>query len=117
MKEKIIIKKPGGNKMGNLQKPNANDATQTYNRSKSVVPMSGICTRCLDGCKGNCEIFKSSYRGRELIYPGPFGEVTAGGDKDYPVDYSHLNIHGYAMGAKGLSGDAEGNSDNTKFPD
>jgi len=41
-------------------------------------------------------------RGRELLYPGPFGEITAGADKDYPVDYSHLNIQGYAAGAKGL---------------
>jgi len=43
--------------------------------------------------------------------------MTAGGDKNYPVDYSHLNIQGYALGAKGLPGDAVGNSDNTKFPD
>lgn len=86
----------------NLQQPNANDATETTNRSKSVVPGSGLCTRCVDGCMGNCEVFKASFRGREVIYPGPFGEVTAGGDKDYPIDYSHLNIHGYAMGAKGL---------------
>jgi glutamate synthase domain-containing protein 2 len=43
--------------------------------------------------------------------------VTAGADKNYPVDYSHLNIQGYALGAKGLPQDAEGNPDNTKFPD
>jgi glutamate synthase domain-containing protein 2 len=43
--------------------------------------------------------------------------MTAGADKDYPVDYSHLNIQGYALGAKGLPQDAEGNPDNTKFPD
>ncbi len=61
----------------NLQRPNANEATRTTNRSKSVVPMSGICTRCIDGCTGNCEIFKSTFRGRELIYPGPFGDITA----------------------------------------
>ncbi|MEW6203613.1 MAG: FMN-binding glutamate synthase family protein, partial [bacterium] len=71
-------------------------------RSRNVVPASGICSRCIDGCTGNCEVFKASFRGREVIYPGPFGEVTAGADKDYPVDYSHLNIHGYAIGAKGL---------------
>ena len=65
----------------NLQRPNANEATRTTNRSKSVVPMSGLCTRCLDGCTGNCEVFKASFRGRELIYPGPFGEIIAGGDK------------------------------------
>jgi glutamate synthase domain-containing protein 2 len=61
-------------------------------------------------------VFKASFRGRELIYPGPFGTLTAGGDKDYPVDYSHLNILGYAMGAKGLPEGVEGNPDNTLFP-
>jgi len=101
----------------NLQRPNANDATGTFNRSKNVVPGSGICSRCIDGCKGNCEVFKATFRSREVIYPGKFGEITAGGDKNYPVDYSHLNIQGYALGAKGLPGEAEGNSDNTKFPD
>ncbi|MDD4909242.1 MAG: FMN-binding glutamate synthase family protein [Candidatus Omnitrophica bacterium] len=101
----------------NLSRPNANDAVGTFNRSKNVVPGSGICSRCLDGCKGNCDIFKAAFRGREVIYPGPFGEITAGADKDYPVDYSHLNIQGYALGARGLSGDVEGNPDNTKFPD
>ncbi len=101
----------------NLQRPNANDATGTFNRSKNVVPGSGICSRCVDGCKGNCEVFKASFRSREVIYPGAFGEITAGGDKDYPVDYSHLNIQGYALGARGLPGGEEGNPDNTKFPD
>lgn len=101
----------------NLQRPNANDATGTFNRSKNVVPGSGICSRCVDGCKGNCEVFKSAFRGREVIYPGPFGEITAGGDKNYPVDYSHFNIQGYALGAKGLPKGALGNPDNTKFPD
>jgi glutamate synthase domain-containing protein 2 len=56
----------------------------------------------LDGCTGNCEVFKSSFRGREVIYPGPFGEITAGGNKDYPIDYSHLNIQGYALGAEAI---------------
>jgi len=101
----------------NLQRPNGNDATQTFNRSKSIVPCSGICSRCIDGCRGNCEVFKATFRGRELIYPGPFGNVTAGGDKDYPIDYSHLNIQGYALGAKGLPNGAIGNPDNTRFPD
>lgn len=100
----------------NLQRPNANEATRTANRSRSVVPMSGLCTRCLDGCTGNCEVFKASFRGRELIYPGPFGEITAGGDKDYPVDYSHLNIQGYAMGARGLPPGVEANPDTAIFP-
>jgi glutamate synthase domain-containing protein 2 len=100
----------------NLQQPNSNEATRTFNRSKSVVPMSGICSRCIDGCRGNCEVFKSTFRGRELIYPGPFGDITAGGDKDYPIDYSHLNIHGYALGAKGLPAGTVGNPDTARFP-
>ncbi len=102
--------------MGNLQRPNANDATRTVNRSKNVSPGSGICSRCIDDCTGNCEVFKATFRGRELIYPGPFGEVTAGSDKDYPVDYSHLNIQGYALGARGLPQGMDGNPDTATFP-
>ncbi len=100
----------------NLQRPNANDVSQTSNRSRSVVPGSGICTRCIDGCRGNCEVFKSSFRGREVLYPGPFGTLTAGADKDYPIDYSHLNVMGYALGAEGLPGGQSGTPDNTLFP-
>ncbi|MCD6358926.1 MAG: FMN-binding glutamate synthase family protein [Dehalococcoidia bacterium] len=100
----------------NLQRPNSNEATRTTNRSKSVVPMSGLCTRCVEGCTGNCEVFKSSFRSREVLYPGPFGDVTAGGDKDYPVDYSHFNIQGYAFSAKGLPDGVVGDSDSAIFP-
>ena len=100
----------------NLRRPNANEATGTANRSRSVVPMSGLCSRCVDGCTGNCEVFKATFRSREVIYPGPFGEVTAGGDKDYPVDYSHFNIQGYALGAKGLPAGVTGDSDTAIFP-
>src|SRR5512137_643823 len=100
----------------NLQRPNSDEATRTANRSRSVSPMSGICSRCLDGCTGNCEVFKATFRGRELIYPGPFGEITAGGDKEYPVDYSHLNIQGYAMGANGLPPGTAISSDTAIFP-
>jgi glutamate synthase domain-containing protein 2 len=100
----------------NLSQPNANDISQTANRSRSVVPSSGLCSRCIDGCTGNCEVFKATFRGRELLYPNPFGFITAGADKTYPVDYSHLNIMGYALGAKGLAEGVEGGPDNTLFP-
>jgi glutamate synthase domain-containing protein 2 len=86
----------------NLRRPNANEVTNTFNRSRNVVPMSGICTGCLDGCKGGCETWLASFRGREVLYPARFGKITAGADKDYPMDYSHLNIQGYAVGAEGL---------------
>jgi glutamate synthase domain-containing protein 2 len=100
----------------NLSTPNSNDATLTFNRSKNVVPMSGLCSRCIDGCRGNCEVFRAAFRGREVIYPGPFGQVTAGADKNYPVDYSHLNIQGYAMGATGLPDNEECGPDTAIFP-
>ncbi|MCK5486628.1 MAG: FMN-binding glutamate synthase family protein, partial [Desulfobacterales bacterium] len=95
-----------------LQRPNANDALETKNRSRNIAPQSGICSRCIDGCKGNCDMFRATFRGRELLYPQPFGSITAGADKDYPVDYSHLNIMGYALGAKGV----EANPDKAVFP-
>jgi glutamate synthase domain-containing protein 2 len=101
----------------NLQRPNSNEATRSANRSRSVVPSSGLCTRCIDGCTGNCEVFKATFRGRELLYPGPFGEISAGGDKEYPIDYSHLNIQGYALGARGLPKGVKGDSDTAIFPD
>lgn len=100
----------------NLRRPNANEATGTFNRSRSVVAMSGICTRCIDGCKGGCETWLASFRGREVLYPGPFGEMTAGADKNYPLDYSHLNIQGYAVGAFGLPDGVEPGPDTSIFP-
>ena len=99
----------------NLRQPNANEAMGTVNRSRDVVPCSGICTRCIDGCKGSCEIWLSTFRGGEVLYPGPFGEMTAGADKNYPIDYSHLNIQGYAQGAKGLPEGTEIGPDSAVF--
>jgi glutamate synthase domain-containing protein 2 len=97
-----------------LQTPNANDVSQTSNRARTVSPSSGLCSRCIDGCRGNCEVFKASFRGREVIYPTPFGTITAGADKNYPIDYSHLNILGYALGAKAIE---EANPDKAIFPE
>lgn len=91
----------------NLQRPNSNEAVLTKNRSRNVAPQSGICSRCVDGCKGNCDLFNATFRGRELLYPMPYGSITAGADKDYPVDYSHLQIMGYALGAEGVEADPD----------
>ncbi len=93
--------------MVNYGTPNASSATGTKNRVSDSVPYSGICSVCLDGCPGLCEIGKSSFRGREVIYPGPFGKVTAGAVKEYPVDYSHLNIQGTCVGAIGIDADPD----------
>ncbi len=91
----------------NYGQPNASSATGTRNRVTDVAPYSGLCSVCLDGCPGPCEVAKSSYRGREVIYPMPFGKVTAGATKTYPVDYSHLNIQGTCIGAVGVEADPD----------
>jgi glutamate synthase domain-containing protein 2 len=59
-----------------------------------------------------CEIGKSAYRGHEVIYPQPFGVITTASEKTYPVDYSHFNIMGTAVGAHGIEAD----SDKAVFP-
>jgi len=92
---------------------NASAATLTKNRTEdSIVPASGMCVTCVDGCIGMCEIGKSAYRGHEVIYPQPFGIITTAGEKTYPIDYSHFNIMGTAVGAFGIEAD----SDKAIFP-
>ena len=96
-----------------LSKINASAATLTKNRTiESVVPASGMCVTCVDGCIGMCEIGKSAYRGHEVIYPQPFGVITTAAEKTYPIDYSHFNIMGTAVGAHGIEPD----SDKAIFP-
>ncbi len=96
-----------------LSRVNASAATLTKNRTEdSVVPASGMCVTCVDGCIGMCEIGKSAYRGHEVIYPQPFGVITTAAQKTYPVDYSHFNIMGTAVGAHGMEAD----SDKAIFP-
>ncbi|OQX92131.1 MAG: FMN-binding glutamate synthase family protein [candidate division Zixibacteria bacterium 4484_95] len=92
---------------------NSSAATLTKNRTEgSVTPSSGMCVTCVDGCIGMCEIGKSAYRGHEVIYPQPFGVITTAAEKTYPVDYSHFNIMGTAVGAYGIEAD----SDKAIFP-
>ena len=89
-----------------LSKPNASAATLTTTRS-DVSPISGMCVTCVDGCTGPCEIGRSALRGREVLYPQPFARVTAGSEKDYPIDYSHFNIMGTCVGAVGVEADPD----------
>ena len=93
--------------------PNSTDATGTRLRTpRSYSKLSGICATCLDGCTGPCEIGMSSYRATEMIYPAPFGQVTAGAEKEYPLDLSHFAINGTAVGAVGIQADP----DHATFP-
>ena len=94
-------------------KLNRSAATLTKNRTEgSVSPFSGMCVTCVDGCIGMCEIGKSAYRGHEVLYPQPFGIITAASEKDYPVDLSHFTIMGTAVGAQGVEADP----DHATFP-
>jgi len=89
-------------------KLNRSAATLTKNRTEgSISPFSGMCVTCVDGCIGMCEIGKSAYRGTEVLYPQPFGIITAASEKDYPVDLSHFNIMGTAAGAWGVEADSD----------
>ena len=91
-----------------LGKINATAATLTKNRTEdAIVPTSGMCVTCVDGCVGMCEIGRSAYRGHEVIYPQPFGVITTAGEKAYPVDYSHFNIMGTCVGAQGVAEDSD----------
>jgi len=66
-----------------------------------------MCVTCVDGCIGMCEIGKSAYRGAEVLYPQPFGIITAASEKEYPVDLSHFSIMGTAVGAYGVEADSD----------
>lgn len=91
-----------------FSKINATAATLTKNRTEgSVVPISGMCVTCVDGCIGMCEIGRSAYRGAETIYPHPFGIITTAAEKDYPVDLSHFTILGSCRGASGIEPDPD----------
>jgi len=87
---------------------NRSAATLTKNRTEgSISPFSGMCVTCVDGCIGMCEIGKSAYRGAEVLYPQPFGIITAASEKDYPYDLSHFSIMGTAVGAHGCEADSD----------
>jgi glutamate synthase domain-containing protein 2 len=89
-------------------KLNRSAATLTKNRTEgSISPFSGMCVTCVDGCIGMCEIGKSAYRGPEVLYPQPFGIITAASEKEYPIDLSHFTILGTAAGAHGVAADSD----------
>jgi len=91
-----------------LTPTNRSGATGTRTRlGEDVNPQSGLCVVCQDDCPGFCEVALSAVRGSEVLYPQPYGHITAAAQKDYPVDYSHLSIMGTAMGAYGVAEDPD----------
>ena len=88
---------------------NAKSTTGTSTRVRDVSPASGMCTICIRNCPVLCEIGKSAFRGREVLYPEPeeFGESTAGSAKDYLLDWSHFQIMTSLLGAEGIEPDPD----------
>jgi len=90
----------------------SNDALGTTNRGNPCE--SGLCTLCDSACKGKCETWLSSLRGREVLYPRRFGYITSGSSNVVAlgVGYHALRIQGYAFGWKG----GDNNPDKCVFP-
>ncbi len=83
---------------------NARSTTGTSVRRRDVNTLSGMCPICVKECTVLCEIGKSAFRGREVLYPEPeqFGWSTAASNKDYGLDWSHFNILSRLRGAEGI---------------
>ncbi len=71
----------------------------------NVSPYSGMCSVCSSNCTGTCEIGLSALRGREAIYPYQTDKHQFASEKNYPIDFSHLNINGRVFGAVGCNED------------
>jgi glutamate synthase domain-containing protein 2 len=95
----------------------SNDALGTTNRGNPCE--SGLCTLCDSGCKGKCETWLASLRGREMLYPRKFGSITSGSSQivSSGVGYHALRIQGYAYGWQGRNGNSNGDADKCIFPE
>ncbi|HHY71465.1 MAG TPA: FMN-binding glutamate synthase family protein [Thermoanaerobacterales bacterium] len=71
----------------------------------NISHFSGMCAVCTASCTGMCEIGLSALRGREATYPYQPDRNQFASEKDYPTDFSHLNINGRVFGAKGCKED------------
>jgi hypothetical protein len=99
-----------------IEWPKRNDALGTANRGEAAE--SGLCTLCRADCKGKCETWMSSLRGRKMLYPRDFGQITSGSANttQIGVNYNALRIQGYAYGAKGLNPGLSNDPDDCIFP-
>ena len=50
---------------------NARSTSGTSTRVKDISTVSGMCPICIRDCPVLCEISKSAFRGREVLYPSP----------------------------------------------
>ncbi len=88
---------------------NSRSTTGTSTRVKDIASINGMCPLCLERCNVLCEVGKSAFRGREVLYPSPehFGRSTAGSNKNYYLDWSHFQIMAELMEAKGIESDPD----------
>lgn len=98
-----------------IQWTKTNDALGSVNRGNPAE--SGLCTLCRADCKGKCETWLASLRGRELLYPRDFGGITAGSANTVHVgvSYNSVRIQGYNYGSKGIKGHSH-STDDCVFP-
>ncbi len=82
------------------QRPKSNDVLNTTNRGTPAE--SGLCTLCRADCAGKCETWLSCLKGRDVLYPRDFGQITSGSGNTAPQGacYSALRVQGYAYGAE-----------------
>jgi len=99
-----------------LQYPKNNDVLNTANRGNPAE--SGLCTLCRADCKGKCETWMSSMKGRKLLYPRDFGTITAGSSNTNHIGvcYNNLRIQGYNYGANGLENGLTNSAEDCIFP-
>ncbi len=99
-----------------IQWPKTNDALGTVNRGNPCE--STLCTLCRADCKGKCETWLSSLKGRKLLYPRDFSYITAGSANTTAVgvNYNALRIDGYVYGANGVPNGLSTSEDDCIFP-
>ena len=56
---------------------NSRSTSGTALRVRDATPISGMCPLCIRECNVLCEISKSAFRGREVLYPSPEAFGTA----------------------------------------
>ncbi len=63
-----------------------------------------MCPLCIEECNVVCEVGKSAFRGREVLYPNPeqFGTSTASSNKDFLIDWADFQILAELIGAYGV---------------
>jgi len=92
-----------------LPTENFNAMTGTRLRLTEYSSLGGLCALCIEECPFLCDVGKSAFRGREVLYPEPeyFGVSTAGSVKEYGLDWSDIQIVTNLLGALGVPPDPD----------